>query len=157
MTVFAAPSTVWAANWIAICRGTPCFTLPSAKASMIVYTCERQVLRALQSSKWISYLTNAGPQPVTAPIELIIFSGTCCARPSDPSNKCTFSKSVWVTYVPGENMVQPSPTCIGVFGIVRIIFNTFIKLNSYERLDEECFRFILNPPYLFQLVECATG
>jgi hypothetical protein len=35
-TVLAAPNNVWAANLIAISLGSPCFTPPSANASIIV-------------------------------------------------------------------------------------------------------------------------
>lgn len=130
MTVFAAPSTVWAANWSAICRGTPCLTAPSAMASITVKICgkgARKIQRFSNPSNrnwnwrvqsrntYISWTATWNEQkrrllfeldnhegidrriPDNPEMELIIFSGTCCAIPNEFKIRCIFSKSCVVT------------------------------------------------------------
>ena len=71
-TIFAAPSTVWAASASATSRGRPHFTPPSASASMNTYT-------------------NAGPlplRPVTASSSVLRTRERLADRAEEPADQC---------------------------------------------------------------------
>ena len=96
----AAPSSIWAAKVLALSRGRPQVTAPSARPSM-----NRQA--------------KAPPQPATALPASIRCSGNASSRPEAAMSARKASSCGFVSRALASYSVSPAPTAQAVLGMIR--------------------------------------